>query len=207
MRTNVINEKNIKNNDVSKRRTRVKLLAAAAALFRQKGYGATTTRELAAALGLKNASLYHHIGGKEDLLYAICIEGMAELQQEVSAAIKPEQSAKDRIIAMIHAHTVTTLANQDKFSTMLFEFRALSGARRKEILTKRKIFVEMIEKEIANAHNEKFLRDDISAKNLALAWFNLVNWPIFWYSSKGKLTPGQIGNLMATIFTEGAGRK
>src|ERR1700736_4491663 len=41
-----------------------RLLSAAASLFRQKGYSASTTREIAALLGINKASLYHHIKGK-----------------------------------------------------------------------------------------------------------------------------------------------
>lgn len=36
------------------------LLAAAAKLFKQKGYATTTMRDLAAEVGIEAASIYHH---------------------------------------------------------------------------------------------------------------------------------------------------
>jgi AcrR family transcriptional regulator len=53
---------------------REELLAAAAELFTTRGYTATTTRALAERAGLRQASMYHYVGGKEDLL-ADLLEG------------------------------------------------------------------------------------------------------------------------------------
>ncbi|MEE4544562.1 TetR/AcrR family transcriptional regulator [Streptomyces sp. V4-01] len=47
---------------------RQELLAAAAELFTTRGYTATTTRALAERAGMRQASMYHYVGGKEDLL-------------------------------------------------------------------------------------------------------------------------------------------
>ncbi|AQZ70246.1 TetR family transcriptional regulator [[Actinomadura] parvosata subsp. kistnae] len=47
---------------------REEILAAAAELFTTHGYAATTTRALAERAGIRQASLYHYFGGKEDLL-------------------------------------------------------------------------------------------------------------------------------------------
>lgn len=53
---------------------REELLAAAAELFTTRGYTATTTRAVAERAGMRQASMYHYVGGKEDLL-AELLEG------------------------------------------------------------------------------------------------------------------------------------
>jgi len=53
---------------------REEILAAAAELFTTRGYSATTTRALAERAGLRQASMYHYVGGKDDLL-ADLLEG------------------------------------------------------------------------------------------------------------------------------------
>ncbi|WP_351223985.1 TetR/AcrR family transcriptional regulator [Streptomyces sp. NPDC002133] len=47
---------------------REELLAAAAELFTTRGYAATTTRAVAERAGMRQATMYHYFGGKEDLL-------------------------------------------------------------------------------------------------------------------------------------------
>ncbi|RZB13327.1 TetR/AcrR family transcriptional regulator, partial [Streptomyces sp. F001] len=47
---------------------REELLAAAAELFTTRGYAATSTRAVAERAGMRQASMYHYVSGKEDLL-------------------------------------------------------------------------------------------------------------------------------------------
>ncbi|MEU6196126.1 helix-turn-helix domain-containing protein [Streptomyces sp. NPDC047061] len=47
---------------------RAELLAAAAELFTTHGYAATTTRAVAERAGMRQASMYHYVSGKEELL-------------------------------------------------------------------------------------------------------------------------------------------
>ena len=47
---------------------RDELLAAAAELFTTRGYAATTTRAVAERAGMRQASMYHYVSGKEELL-------------------------------------------------------------------------------------------------------------------------------------------
>ncbi|MFR0353729.1 TetR/AcrR family transcriptional regulator [Streptomyces sediminimaris] len=52
-------------------RPREELLAAAAELFTTRGYAATTTRAVAERAGMRQASMYHYVSGKEELLAAL----------------------------------------------------------------------------------------------------------------------------------------
>src|SRR5205823_9853506 len=57
--------------------------AAALRLFREKGYHATSMQDIAEALGLYKGSLYHYIGGKEDLLVQVFERALGSLLEEV----------------------------------------------------------------------------------------------------------------------------
>jgi AcrR family transcriptional regulator len=63
--------------------TRARLLAAAVSAFAERGYHATTTRDIAAAAGMSPAALYVHHASKEELLYEIARRG----HEEVLAAL------------------------------------------------------------------------------------------------------------------------
>src|SRR5512133_1994182 len=55
---------------------RVELLRSAARLFRRKGFHATSTRDIAAAVGMRSGSPFYHFKSKGALLYAVMEEGM-----------------------------------------------------------------------------------------------------------------------------------
>jgi AcrR family transcriptional regulator len=186
--------------------TRAKLLTTAASLFRKKGYSATSTREIASALGIQNASLYYHIGGKEDLLFELSVESMKQLCERVEKAARDHTDIRERIRAMMHAHATACLEDQDKFATTILDFRMLSGARRKQIARQRKGLIELIRSVLREAHDQGVLREDFEPNHLALAWFNLVNWSIFWFSHRGELSAEQVADLVTAVFIQGTRR-
>lgn len=181
-----------------------RLLASAALMFREKGYDGASTRGLAATLGIRSASLYYHIGRKEDLLYAICAGALARIQEDANAAVASETSPLAQLRALIQVHARTSLADRDKHATMLFELRALSGPRRREVIRLRDEYEHLVRETIARAQRSKDLRNDIPAKYLALALLNLLNWSIFWFRPGGDLTVARLGDVMAQVFLDGA---
>src|SRR6266567_7135797 len=95
----------------------------AAALFREKGYHAATTRELADRLNITRASLYYHVAKKEDLLYGICLESLRRVSEAVQKAVEETDNPIKRIRALIRAQLTSMLADLDMHATMLLELR------------------------------------------------------------------------------------
>src|SRR4030081_3561640 len=105
-------------------RTPGRVLTAAARVFREKGYAAATTREIAELVGIQKGSLYHYFAGKEQLLYELCVDSLQHIQREVAVIAAREQNPLDRLHAAIHGHVTTMLEDQDKHATMLTELRS-----------------------------------------------------------------------------------
>jgi AcrR family transcriptional regulator len=180
-----------------------RLLVLAAELFRQKGYGLTTTRELASRLGIQKASLYHHMRGKEDLLFAISMASLERITGAVTAA-RDGAGADRRLRAMITAHLEAALQDQDMHTTMLIELRALSEGRQKEVRAGRDAYQDLLRSVIKDDQSAGRLRTDISAEYLTLSLLNLLNWTIFWFTPGGDRTAGELAEMMCTIFLDGA---
>jgi TetR/AcrR family transcriptional regulator, cholesterol catabolism regulator len=180
-----------------------RLLILAAELFRQKGYGLTTTRELASRLGIQKASLYHHMRGKEDLLFAISVESLQRIAAAVTAA-RDAAAPDQRLHAMIMAHLGTALQDQDMHTTMLIELRALSEERQKEVRAQRDAYQDLLRSVISDDQSAGRLRTDIGAEYLTLALLNLLNWTIFWFAAGGERTTDELAAMMSTIFLDGA---
>lgn len=183
--------------------TSARVLRAAAALFRRKGYVGATTGELAASLGIQKASLYHHIHKKEDLLYALCLDSLARIQRETEQALAAEDTAIGRLRALFGAHLRAALSDQDKHATMLFEYRQLSPERQVEVVRLRDQYEELVRNVIEDGQHEGAIRQDLPAKYLTLALLNLLNWSIFWFRPGGGLTADQLADVLATVFLTG----
>ncbi len=80
------------------------LLEAAARVFRQKGYGITTMRDIAAATGMTAGSIYYHYPSKGDLLLAVYAEGVRRVTAAVQAALEPHGTPWEKLQRAITAH-------------------------------------------------------------------------------------------------------
>src|SRR4029078_7551470 len=77
----------------------------ASALFRERGYAATSVRDIAQALNLQGGSLYAHMASKEDVLWSIVIRAAERFNGQVgSIAHDAERAPADRLTDMIRAH-------------------------------------------------------------------------------------------------------
>lgn len=188
--------------------TEVRLLREAARLFRKQGYTRTSTRELAAAIGLQSASLYHYMSSKEDLLSSICKKGYELMITSVRNAVDAaEQEDPEKAIEfLIHAHLKTAIENRDVYLTTLAEVKSLSPRSRREVDQRRSeytnLLVSVIEKSQASGH----LRSDISAEDMMLVLRNQLAWTIFWFNEDGLLSIDAFAALSSRIFVEGAGQ-
>lgn len=154
-------------------------------------------------LGIKRASLYHHIAKKEDLLYDLSVESLERIHSEVAAAIAGVESPVQRLRALISAHMNAALADQDKHATMLIELRELSGERQSEVLRLRDAYEELVRDVILSAQDAGAVRRDISAKLLTLSLLNLLNWSIFWWRPEGELSAQALAELLCSVLLEG----
>src|ERR1700678_3354945 len=87
--------------------TQERTLDRAAELFWTKGYAATTTREIAASLGIRQSSLYHHFPSKENLLCQLCVTSLEQLLKEVQSAVDAPECPGGRVRILVSTHLNT----------------------------------------------------------------------------------------------------
>jgi len=184
--------------------TSERLIRLAATAFWERGYAATSTRELSELLGIQKASLYHHIRGKEDLLEQISVRSLEHISSAVAQAVSSAPEG-DRLRALVRAHIDTALGDRDMHAVMLTEMRSMSDARRQDILELRRRYEQSVEECVAAAQADGTLRSDMSARWLTLSLLNLLNWTIFWYRPEGSLDADEIGERLYDVFVNGAG--
>ncbi|HVV37284.1 MAG TPA: helix-turn-helix domain-containing protein [Acidimicrobiales bacterium] len=106
--------------------TRAALLAAARALFTEKGFAATGREEIAERAGVTRGALYHHFESKRDAFAAVADELDAELATRVVAAARRAPSAYEQIRASCRAY-VEAFAEPAVMRILLIEAAAALG--------------------------------------------------------------------------------
>jgi AcrR family transcriptional regulator len=130
-----------------------RLLDTAAGLFWEKSFAATTTREIAAALNIQQASLYYHIASKEDLLYQIFVSSLHQFLADVPVAVQAATNPRERIHTLIRMHVLTLLKYQKRNMTMLTELRSLSPRHRDEVVALRERYAKFVRTALEEAQS------------------------------------------------------
>jgi TetR/AcrR family transcriptional regulator, cholesterol catabolism regulator len=183
--------------------TQERVLQAAARLFRTKGYAATTTREIAAELGIQKASLYYHITSKEDLLYRMCVASMREHLDGIQAIIDGPGDISSRLRATVVGQMSRLHSHSDSNAVALLEMRSLDPKRRSAVVEMRDEYEVLFRGLVEEAQAAGVLRSDIEAKYLALLLLSVINWSILWFRPNGRLRVDQLANMLLDIYLEG----
>ena len=136
-------------------RTSGAIREAAAELFYQHGYEATSLRAVAAQVGIQVGSLYNHISGKEELLADLMVGVMDELEQSVEAAIA---GAGDSAVAQLRAALDAHIRYHAQHARETFvgnsELRALGAENRKSVMARRSRYENRLRDLITAAADE-----------------------------------------------------
>ena len=173
----------------------------ATALFKTKGFSATSMRDLANALGIEAASIYSHIKSKEEILQRVCFRMAQEFFDALDAAESIEGSASERLQRAITAHVQILTNNTAASAVFLHEWRHLSEPYLTEYLSLRDKYEGRFREIIrAGINSGEFAVPD--EKFAALMVFSGLNWIHTWYKPDGKMNPEEIAaNLSAMLLT------
>jgi len=106
---------------------------AAAELMVKKGYGGTSIGDIAHAVGMTKAGLYHHISGKQDMLFQILSHAMDELECVVVMPVRLVEDPEERLRQLIRLHIQGSIEHGLVFTVLMSEMNHLAPAQQKEI--------------------------------------------------------------------------
>lgn len=104
--------------------TAERILDAAEALFAERGYAATTLRDVAAAVGVRNPSLYNHFASKEALYAAVLERGIRPVFEALARWVEQAEHADPGEIAL---ETTRLLAARPALARLI-QHEVLGGA-------------------------------------------------------------------------------
>jgi TetR/AcrR family transcriptional regulator, cholesterol catabolism regulator len=184
-------------------RRREEILDAALKLFSERGYGATSTKDIGKEIGLLAGSLYYHIHSKEDLLYEILLDLHTYALAEMATIKAMGGSPVDRLRLLIRNHVVSP--NVPRIRLFESEFHHLSADRHAKIHNMRKTYLRYVIDLIEEAQAAQLCSTDVNAPAMALALLGLVNSMPRWFNPKGEASIEQIADTVDRMLIGGLG--
>ena len=177
---------------------REELTRTAARLFAERGYHGTSLADLAEALGIQKASLYHHIASKEDLLWEVARDGASAFHAALDS-VPVDAPAPERIRIALHGHLGVVAEQLDAATVFTREWRALEGDRRAEFLAERRRYEERIQELFREGVEGGQLRTDLDVATAALLFLSAANWAYTWLRPGGD-TASLADRFFAVLF-------
>ncbi len=181
---------------------RQQIEAAASTLFRERGYAATSVRDIAQALDMQGGSLYAHMASKEDVLWSIVIRAADRFNANVGPIAESSAPAPDRLRRMIRAHVAVVTGSQKDAAVFLHEWRFLSQSRREQIAERRDdyeaLFRSVIGEGIASG-----AFNNVDPRMAAMAILSALNGIATWYSPDGPSSADAVADQYADLFLNG----
>lgn len=171
-------------------------------LFARSGYQATTTRDIAAEVGIKVGSVYNHFSSKEELLFVIMRGVMVDLVEAIERVAVAHPDPVERIRAMVATQVRFHAERAEDIFIGNSELRSLDGARLAAIIELRDRLGAIFEKAVADG-----LRDgSFHVPDGRMAAFAIVAIGIHvatWYRPNGRLSVDQIAAVFADFVLRG----
>ena len=182
---------------------RGEIFEAAVALFRARGYDATSMRDIASAVGVMPASIYYHYPSKEELLVAAVTEGARLLEESVIAALKDESDPWLRLERACAAHLTTLLRGPEVVRVLYVELQRRREGRVDEDLLRIRRAYEQRFRDLVDALP---VADGVNRSYLRLTLLGAMAWSPVWYRENGD-DPVDIGRALVSLLRDGAAEK
>ncbi|WP_405936052.1 TetR/AcrR family transcriptional regulator [Streptomyces sp. NBC_00726] len=175
-----------------------RLLVAAVDAFAERGYHATTTRDIAGRAGMSPAALYIHYKTKEELLHRISRIGHDRALAVLEAAADGDGTAAERLATAVRAFVLWHAERHTTARVVQYELDALGEEHRTEIIALRRRTDAVVRRIIGEGvASGEFDVPDVPGTTLAV--LSLCIDVARWFNAQGSRTPDEVAELYAGL--------
>jgi AcrR family transcriptional regulator len=178
------------------------IVKKAASLFRQKGFKASSMRELAEKVGVEAPSLYNHIGGKSELLQLICFNVANQFTQHLEALEETPQQVVKKLELLIRFHIKMMLQCYDELYVANHEWKHLENPYLPNFLSQRKWYESRMVELVKEGIKKKELKN-IQPYVAVLTILSAVRGLEFWQRHKKEIPADVLENNMVNQLLNG----
>jgi TetR/AcrR family transcriptional regulator, cholesterol catabolism regulator len=180
------------------------VIRVAAELFREKGYVASSMRDLAQKLGIEAASLYSHIKSKEEILHTLCFDMAADFMISLEEVEKQNNlTATERLSKGIIGHIQVMARDLTASAVFMNEHRHLSQPSLRDFLLLRINYINRFKKMIEDGMAAGEFKTTIDKKLSVMTLFSSLNWMPMWYNPDAAIEPIELGLQLADMLVNG----
>src|SRR5215831_13154102 len=166
---------------------RAEICRAAARIFRDQGFDATAMSDIARALRMTKAGLYHYFPSKEAMLFEIMTFGLERMDEEVIAPASTIRDPETRLRQMIVQHARIITRAEGVVAQLFHEQRALPAHMRKVINDQERRYFHLMRDTLKDLKSAGRLRD-VDLSIAALSLIGMVQWLPRWFRPDGRMT-------------------
>lgn len=178
------------------------IVTVASRLFKERGYSAVSMRDIAQVMGIKAASLYNHIHGKQEILSTLILEVAKEFTLGMTSVMESKATPIEKITSVIELHIDITVNYSEGLAALNNDWMHLENEDLKDFVKMRenyeenfrKIIKEGIEKEEIKSHHPEVILFSILSTLRSL---------YVWYQKRGKLDVNVLKKDMVVVLLNG----
>jgi AcrR family transcriptional regulator len=174
----------------------------AAQIILRKGYDATSVNDIAHALGMTKAGLYHYINGKKELLFDIMNFGLWELGEEVATPAGAISDPAERLRFIIDAHARLVTRGQGAITILVDEVTALTPVQQRKITQSKRKYFDFLRGTLDELKAAGKMQD-VDTTAAAFSLLGMINWLSRWFQQGGALNEEQAAEQIVRIALHG----
>lgn len=178
------------------------ILRRAAAMFREKGFAATSMRDLAEMVGIEAASLYNHIRSKNEILEAICFDVANIFNTHIESIEGGTQNSISKIESLLRFHIRQMIENYEEVYVSDREWKHLEEPYLSNFQIQRRSYRKKFAALIEDGINKNEIRK-IDAPTAVLIMLHAISGIESWHRSKAKINAEELENNMLLILIDG----
>ena len=191
---------------VVKRRTRKetvvpreRILLAAARQFRERGYRATTVRDIGREVGILSGSLFHHFATKEQILVEMLREAAISLCTGVEARLAnvADPVARIQLLIRFEMECFAGTQTRDYFAVLVSEWRDVPASVQPELRALRSRYAVFSRAVLQACHDAGVLRLPPDAAQRVL--HGITTGAVTWFKSNGRYSVAEFADIVANL--------
>lgn len=180
------------------------IIDAAAAVFAEKGYHGSSTKDIADRLGIRQGSLYYYFTSKEAALEEVCARGVDGFVQGLDDIIEAGGGVAEQLRAAIRNHLQPLRDRPNYVQTFLHERRALPTPSRRKIGAASRNYEDRLEGVFRAGVASGELRADLDCRVATLGLLGMCNAVSTWYLKGDGPDLEHIVDSFARLIIQGA---